>query len=322
MIDQELKDISYIDESPRIIIRTEPENSPYVYIYDSLRNVVLFEGSLWPDFSGRLEIELVPEIKDSYSPELPGSVASLLKNYITLKYRDEDDEDGSYHYGSVNLFSKDALEIMSDADELNVPENYILPISYVHTDIVNQAYIATRSGMIDITEFCPYDSDRPLGIISFLRSIKDFNLLPGETFRVVVYCDGDPVYSPFYTIVRPSMEQFLFYNRLGGWDNIAMSGRCTVAPEYEFSNGIKNGRRAQTSVKNTRKYKQNSGSLTMKSAIALAQLLESPAVYHLVDGAWKPVVIDAVEANIEKDADLHSITFTYMYSDDNNKFSL
>ena len=322
MISEALKDISYIDEKPYILIQADPESSINVYIYESLRSKLLFEGNLWPDFYGHLLIDVVPEIKDLYAPVIPGRIASLQNNYSTLKYRDEEDDEGDYHFASVNLFSRDALEVMSDADELMVPQDYILPISYVQTDIVNQAYIATRSGMIDITELCPYDNVRPLGVISFLRSIKEFNLLPGATCRGVVYCDGDPVYSPFYTVVRPAMEQFLFYNRLGGWDNIAMSGRCTAAPEYEFVSGIKDGKRVKTIGKNTRKYKQNSGNLTLKSAMALAQLLESPAIYHLVSGAWKPVVIDAVEATIEGNSYLHSITFTYMYSDDNNKFSL
>lgn len=322
MIYEALKDISFIDEKPSILIQCDPDSSINVYIYDTLRQKLLFEGSLWPDFHGHLLIDVVPEVKGLFQPSLPGNVAVMQKNYANLKYRDEEDNDGVYHYGAINLFSFDALNQMSDADELTVPENFILPINYVQTDSVNQAYISTRNGMIDITELCPYDNIQPLGVVSFLRSIKDFNLLPGETFRVVVYRDGDPVYSPFYTVVRPAMAQFLFYNRLGGWDNIAMSGRCTVSPEYEFSNAVKDGKKVQSSAKNTRKYKQNSGSLTMKSAIALAQLLESPAVYHLVNGSWKPVVIDAVEASIEKDADLNSITFTYMYSDDNNKFSL
>lgn len=319
MITQELKALSFLDENPQIHISTEPENRPDVYIYDNLRKKLIFEGGLWPDFNGSLVIDLVPEIKNAYTPVLPGAAAALQQNYIYLKFRDEDDGDGVYHYGTVNLFSKDALERMSDADELVVPEDYILPISYVQIDAINVAYIATRNGMIDIKNLCPANNNNQQeGVISFLKSIKSLNLLPGEKFRVVIVRDGDPVYSPYYSVTVRDMEQYLFYNRLGGWDNIAMSGRRSIVPEYEFGRGRKDGKSVPTSTTVTRKYKQNSGGLTRQSAAALAKLLESPAIYHLVNGSWQKIVIDAAEISIESDAHIHSISFNYVYSDDNN----
>lgn len=321
MITQELKALSFLDENPQIHISTEPENRPDVYIYDNLRKKLIFEGDLWPDFNGSLVIDLVPEIKNAYTPVLPGAAAALQQNYIYLKFRDEDDGEGVYHYGTVNLFSIDAMERMSDADELVVPEDYILPISYVQIDAINVAYIATRNGMIDIKNLCPANNiNQQEGVISFLKSIKSLNLLPGEKFRVVIVRDGDPVYSPYYSVTARDMEQYLFYNRLGGWDNIAMSGRRSIVPEYEFGRGRKDGKSVPTSATVTRKYKQNSGGMTLQSASALAQLLESPAIYHLVNGTWQKIVIDAAEITIESDAHIHSITFNYVYSD--NKFRL
>ena len=155
MIEQELKAISFLDENPQIHISTNPENRPDVYIYDDFRKKLIFEGGLWPDFNGSLVIDLAPEIKDAYTPVLPGEAAALQQNYIYLKFRDEDDGVGVYHYGTVNLFSIDARERMSDADELVVPENFILPVSYVQIDSIGMAYIATRNGMIDIKALCP-----------------------------------------------------------------------------------------------------------------------------------------------------------------------
>lgn len=321
MIAQELKAISFLDENPQIHISTNPENRPDVYIYDDLRKKLIFEGGLWPDFNGSLVIDLVPEIKDAYTPVLPGEAAALQQNYIYLKFRDEDDGVGVYHYGTVNLFSIDALERMSDADELVVPENFILPVSYVQIDSIGMAYIATRNGMIDIKELCPAGNNTE-GVFSFLRPIKSLNLLPGEKFRVVIVRDGNPVCSPYYSVTSRDMEQYLFYNRLGGWDNIAMSGRLSIIPEYEFGRGSKDGKSVQTSAAVTRKYKQNSGGLTRQSASALAQLLESPAIYHLVNGTWQKIVIDAADITIESDAHIHSISFNYVYSDDSNKFRL
>lgn len=321
MIAQELKAISFLDENPQIHISTNPENRPDVYIYDDLRKKLIFEGGLWPDFNGSLVIDLVPEIKDAYTPVLPGEAAALQQNYIYLKFRDEDDGVGVYHHGTVNLFSIDALERMSDADELVVPENFILPVSYVQIDSIGMAYIATRNGMIDIKALCPAGNNEE-GVLSFLRPIKSLNLLPGEKFRVVIVRDGNPVYSPYYSVTSRDMEQYLFYNRLGGWDNIAMSGRLSIVPEYEFGRGSKDGKSVQTSAAVTRKYKQNSGGLTRQSASALAQMLESPAIYHLVNGAWQKIVIDAADITIESDAHIHSISFNYVYSDDSNKFRL
>lgn len=321
MIAQELKAISFLDENPQIHISTNPENRPDVYIYDDLRKKLIFEGGLWPDFNGSLVIDLVPEIKDAYTPVLPGEAAALQQNYIYLKFRDEDDGVGVYHYGTVNLFSIDALERMSDADELVVPENFILPVSYVQIDSIGMAYIATRNGMIDIKGLCPAGNNAE-GVFSFLRPIKSLNLLPGEKFRVVIVRDGDAVYSPYYSVTSRDMEQYLFYNRLGGWDNVAMSGRLSIVPEYEFGRGRKDGKGVQTSAAVTRKCKQNSGGLTRQSASALAQLLKSPAIYHLVNGTWQKIVIDAADITIESDAHIHSISFNYVYSDDTNKFRL
>lgn len=323
MISQELNAISFLDENPKIHISADWEARANVYIYDNLRKKLIFEGGLWPDFSGSLVIDLVPEIKDAFTPILPGVNASLQQNYTDLKYSHLDNDDvGEYHYGTVNLFSRDALERMSDADELVVPEDYILPISYIPTDIINQAYIATRNEIIDITALCPADNAKQAGVITFLRPIKSFNLLSGDKFRVVIVRDGDAVHSPFYCVTSRDMEQYLFYNRLGGWDNIAMSGRRTLVPTYEFDRGLKNGSISQTSVSATKKYKQNSGGLTHKSASALAQLLESPAIYHLVNGEWQRIIIDTADITIESDAHIHSITFSYVYSDDTNKLRL
>ena len=321
MITQELKAVSYLDENPMIRINTEPEHQPYVYIYDNLRQKLIFEGRLWPDFHGDLVIDLAPEIKNAYTPVPPGTAAALQQNYVQLKFRDDADAEGVYHNGTVNLISFDAQERMSDADELVVPENYILPISYIQIDAINTAYIATRNGMIDIKTLCP-TGDKEEGVFSFLRKIKSLDLLPGEKFRVVIVRDGDPVYSPYYSVSSRDMEQYLFYNRLGGWDNIAMSGRISIVPEYEFGRGRKDGKSVQTSAAVTRKYKQNSGWLTRQSASALAQLLESPAIYHLVNGSWHKIVVDAAEITIESDAHVHSISFNYVYSDDTNKFLL
>lgn len=320
MIPQELI-YPFLDKNPKIYISADPESSMYVYIYDDLRKKLIFEGRLWPDFNGSLVIDLTPEIKNAYTPVLPGAVAALQQNYIYLKYRDEDDAEGVYHYSTVNLFSIDALERMSDADELVVPENFILPISYVQKDLIDMAYIATRNGRIDIKDLCPAGNNEE-GVFSSLKPINSLNLLPGEKFRVVIVRDGDAVYSPYYSVTSLDMEQYLFYNRLGGWDNIAMSGRRSIIPEYEFGRGRKDGKSVQTSAAVTRKYKQNSGGLTRQSASALAQLLESPAIYHLVNGDWQKIVIDAAEITIESDAHIHSISFNYIYSDDTNKFRL
>lgn len=322
MITQELKSLSFLDDNPKILIHTEPENKTDVYIYDNLRKKLIFEGGLWPDFNGSLVIDLIPEIKNAYTPVLPGTAAALQQNYINLKFRDEDDESGVYHYGTVNLFSRDALGRMSDADELVVPEDYKLPISYVQTDEINDAYIATRNGMVSIKALCPAYNINEEGVISFLTPIKSLNLLPGEKFRVVIIRDGDLVYSPYYSVTSRDLRQYLFYNRLGGWDNIAMSGRLSSVPEYEFGRGRKDGKSVQTSAAVTRKYKQNSGGLTRQASAALAQLLESPAIYHLVNGEWQKIVIDAADITIESDAHIHSISFNYVYSDDTNKFRL
>lgn len=321
MTSEPLNALCYLDEKPCITISHDFESQATVNIYDELRNQLLFSGSLWPDFKSKLIIDLVPEIKDLYTPVLPGRAAALQQNFVLLKYKDE--EDSQYLRSTINLFSQDAFSRMSDADELTVPEDYLLPISYISTDMINQAYISTRNGMLPISELLPVDNvNSERGIYSLIRPISEFKLFAGDVFRIVIARDGDFTYSPYYNVTGWQMEQYLFYNRLGGWDNIAMSGRRTVAPTYEFANGRKSGVRSRSSAQMDRKYKQNSGGMSLRSALALAQLLESPAIFHLVNGQWKRIVIDAADVAVQTDDYLHSLSFTYLYATDSNTIEL
>ena len=317
MIQSEFPSISWLPTLEPLVVVTEPEDRPEVSIYELRKGVSLFRGELWPDFSGKLEIDLKPLLKGMFMPALPSAEAALQKNFASLKMRDENDGEGVYTYADVNLFSEDSMSRMSDADELWVPADYRLPISYPDDDTFVSAVIETRSGEIDIMDRIVEGSGDNMGRFSMLCALDSFGLGGDDTFRVRIASSFSPsLTSPVYHVVPQAMEQYLFYNRLGGWDNIAMSGRRTVSPEMEFSSHLESGRRVQTGCKMTRQYVQNSGWMTFASAQALATLLSSPAVYHLVGDAWRQIVVTACEVSLEGDASQHSVSFTYRYSEE------
>lgn len=316
MIQSEFPTVSWLPTLKPLVIETEPENRPDVSIFELQRQKTLFSGALWPDFSGRLEIDLKPLVKDLFVPSLPSSAARIQRNYASLKMKSEDDD--QYTYAEVNLFSEDSLTRMSDADELEVPKDYVLPISYADDDTFSYAVIETRSGEIDIMDRIDEGSGDNLGRIAMILDIGSLHLGGDDTFRVRISSAIAPdLRSPVYHITSKRMEQYLFYNRLGGWDNIAMGGRRTFAPEMEFSSHLESGRRMPTRCKATLQYVQNSGWMTMESATALSRLLASPAIYHLSGGVWRRIVITAGDVTIESDASQHSLSFTYRYSEEN-----
>lgn len=173
-------------------INTEPENRPEVSIYELLRQQSLFVGKLWPDFSGRLVIDLKPLIKDLFVPSVPSEVPANQTNYVSLKMRSDDDAADKYVYADVNLFSEDSLSRMSDADELTVPEDYILPIAYPDDDAIMSAFIETRSGKIDIKDSIVFGSGDCTGQYAMLKPISALHLAGDDTFRVRISTDNAP----------------------------------------------------------------------------------------------------------------------------------
>ncbi len=312
---EQLPEISYIDENPTIRINTEPENRLHVRIVDEVRNSVLFDGSLWPDFSGNLNIELAPLVSELWDPVEPAPFMALQRNFANLRISFPDEHESDLTT-CVNLFSRDGLNRMSDADELTVPADYWLPISYPAADHVNKAFILCRGSSINLMELMIYTDDIEKGMCAALVNIERSGLRPGDVFRVLIDNDtSSECYSPYYRVCGVDMQQYLFYNRLGGWDNIAMSGSRSLVPEYDLVNAMTGTALSQATKRVTRKYQQSSGWMTYKSAVALAELMESPAVFHLCDGYWRRIVIDDAKVAIDNQASIHSISFNYLYSD-------
>ena len=316
MIETVFPAYSWIDNLPPLKISGEPEGKYGVKISDN-NGTILFSGNIWPDFNALLQIDLEPVIRDLYTPVRPASLSRRSENYVILNIEDINYEDSVT--AKINLFSEDSEYLMSDADELVIPTNYYLPINYPDTGDITEAYIVTRSQRIDLMSYINRSNNR-LGIWSVLLPVSRFNFLPGTVFQVVIESEENgSIMSPVYHVCNKDMEQYLFYNRLGGWDNIAMQGRRTITPSWEFSHHLSGGLLKQSPGKATRKYQQSSGWLTRQSTAALMQLLESKAIYHFINGAWRQVAIDNANGSIESDASLQALTFTYMYSD-NKKY--
>ena len=321
----ELSSINFIDRIPDWVIQQEPEACPEVAISDRRTGDRLLSGKLWPDWSGTLRISLKELLKDFCAGTMfyPDDLEPYNTRRISLH---ELGEDSSFEI-IVNMFSSDAKTQMSDIDEMDIPEDYRLSVSYI-TDFAKDANLITPTGKEDLWndyfDLGSYESSAGEGTISTEIYVNNLNLRGADTFYVQVDLAGlwrnklpYSLKSPVFHIVPGEYEQYLFYNRFGGWDNIAMKGRRSVVPDMEFTSEIRSGSMRKSKHKVERKYTQDSGYLTKKTIAALLLLMESPSIYHKTpSGAWRPIVIEECSPTINSDDTIHSLSFTYRYSED------
>lgn len=323
MIENLFNNVTYfLPDLPMLVLTGEPEIVFEVRITDTKNGGVLFHGRLWPDWNGRLEIDLKPIIKDTFKPEfIYRTGPSYFDNYISLKIEElEYDDEVNIN---VNLFSILSLERMSDIDEMDVPSDYFIPVGYPNLDSVSGRIKSNREDDADLERDLQYKDD-VLGLGRNYLFLKPgvWTMSP-EAFYVQIDHEDGPCLSPVYHIVEGTFEQYIFYNRFGNWDNIAMNGRRTLSPEMEFSNASLGGKRCKGVSEISRKYTQNSGNLTRKTAAALMSLMDSPAIYHLTaDKEWRKIIIEDCTPVINSDDSLHNLSFTYQYSEDRETYEI
>lgn len=310
----------FLPNLPMLVLDGEPAAVFEVRLTNTKNGDVLFHGRLWPDWNGRLEIDLKPIIKDCYVPSFVfDDRANYIYNYISLKI--EEFEYGDEISINVNLFSQRSLESMSDIDEMNVPSDYYIPVGYPDLEILYGCIKSNREDDEDIMHELQTNASG-LGCNYFFLKASDWAPSP-EAFYVQIDHEDGSCLSPIYHIVEGAFEQYVFYNRLGTWDNIAMNGRRTLSPEMEFSNASLGGKRRKGVSAISRKYTQNSGNLTRKTAAALMSLMDSPAIYHLTaDKTWRKIIIEDCTPVINSDDSLHNLSFTYQYSEDRETYEI
>ena len=314
----------FLSNLPKVLIDCEPEASPEVRITELTSGTTLFHGKLWPNFQGELEIDLKPLIKDFFQPKFPNprrDTAFYTKNFVHLKIEDlEYDYDATIY---VNLFSGDSLNYMSDIDEMAIPaSDYDLPISWPNEPGLAVAKIISQKGEDDslghVLQYASLEPRRGRNN-AMLSSVYQDSSSP---FYIYIPYDGDDCCSPVYHVEPGEYEQYLFYNRHGSWDNVAMRGRRTICPEMDFSTARQSGLWVKGDSEVIKKYTQDSGYMSKKTIAALMLLMESPCIYHRRYGTWQKIVIDECTPSLNSDDTLHSLSFTYRYSEDSETYEI
>lgn len=314
----------FLTNLPKVLIDGEPEASIEVRITELTSGTRLFHGKLWPDFRAQLEIDLKPLIKDFFKPEYPfppKNTAFYTKNFIQLQIEDLSYDDDITIY--VNLFAGDSLYGMSDIDEMAIPASgYDLPISWPNESGLAFAKVISQKEEDDgLGHILNYNSLYPGKgrNHAMLNSIYQDSSSP---FYIHISCTDEDCCSPVYHVEPGEYEQYLFYNRYGSWDNVAMRGRRTICPEMEFTTALQSGSWVKGDSEVIKKYTQDSGYMSKKTIAALMLLMESPAIYHKRHGTWKKIVVDECTPTLNSDDTLHSLSFTYRYSEDSETYEI
>lgn len=241
---------------------------------------------------------------------------------------------------TIYAFERGVLQRMTDIDEMLIPKDYLLPLSlHFNTDEVYRAYIAAEliSGHRKEVLFEPRQIDFSNGddgdswpyacLFSEDLSLDDLPVRPDEPFKIVFHVTGAyssftpipfdrDIETPVFRIGSRPAEQYLFLNRYGNYDNVAMTGALYYEPEFE----VENAHRAY-SVERVKGFKrdawrQHTGHLSKASLEALAELLLSPRIYRYVPGEGvRRIVIEEPSLTVNAKENINTASFVWRYAE-------
>lgn len=207
-------------------------------------------------------------------------------------------------------------QTVSEIASLRVPNDYVIPFHLLigpGWTIGKAAFVNALGKEICEADFSAFALQQQFSFLA-LRCISIPRIKEPFRLRYTGY-DGSVTESPLLIPTAGSFEQYLFENEKGGFDNVPMSGEVTYDPSIEFEKGTFHSGVRQTKSTRSDIFKQNSGFLDRATVDALARLMTSPNIYHLKDGIWKRIVLTESSLSLSKMNSLHSITFTYTYSE-------
>lgn len=304
------------------IVIVHPENTPLRVRISTDDSGVILDDSYWSDFEGNIVVDIrdivahelefvVPEVREDVCQ------SSLFKVFHLVL--GDNDVKGDF---TVNGFSKEAADRISDIDILRVPENYIMPLSvYNVSESFNVGYVLPDGTVLPDEELTASASG--IGTTSRMIRLQDTPVAGRNRFRVQLSSADADFVSPVFEVVRGDFEQYLFANRYGGFDNIPMDGALSFAPEMSFESGSYSGHNEKVASDTEYVYSQNSGYLSRKVMELASELLCSSQIYHLgKDREWRRIVILESDLKTKSKDALHSFSFSFKYADGTRPMSL
>ena len=320
--------VLYFYEMPPIVI-SAPIGTPVRFVLETDDKGVLLDEIYWPDFSGKVEIDIKDIVANELYLEVP-PLNELVEQASIFKVFHYDIGEGE-DFGSftVNGYSKHAATRVSDINELRIPKDYVLPVTMTR---FYPRLVFSLHDAVYRTDMTLVESEEPPSGVGAGTVLIDLGTVPlphkntvKMEYVVVGWDKGieQILSAPVFEICEGHFEQYLFANRYGGFDNIAMDGVLEFIPEMSFETGLYNGTNEQTQSDAEYIYSQNSGHLSRKTIEVMSELLCSSQIYHLdKDRNFRRIVILDSNLASRSDAYLHSFTFKFKYADDSRPLSL
>ncbi len=309
--------ILYLYEMEDIVIVAENSEETKIPVPIVLRSSgqTILDESYWFDFSGRISLHIKDVIENMFSISLPDVGEEIHFASIFLNFElDVNDSELDLEFQVCSLSSQ-SLEKMSDIDVLRIPEDYVMPLC--------RCAHLPGSGVDIVTPYRRYSKPSWLSVSgtdgnSALRLV-DLSYFPHEivrSFHVELSGTNPVICSPQFKVCAGHFEQYLFSNRYGGFDNVAMSGSLQLEAETEHETGVYSGHLQPISADLQPLWTQHSGYVSWRTVLAMRDLICSRDIYHLNEGKLKKIVITESSLSLSSDETVHSFSFKYRYAED------
>lgn len=313
------KDISgcrlFLDDMDNLsVISQTGDNleSPVLVLLSEANGNNLLEESYFFDFEGKINLSFNEILAERFLMDAPEIGTEKLIDTLCLNLKlDIGDGAVSCEFTVLGM-SGGVRSKLSDIDIIRIPRNYVLPL-YVPDAV-------SRSGVTLVTPYERYSIPDWLvsdggGKGSIVRLV-DISCFPDRILRSFhVEIDGTGLSTPQFKLGMSGCEQYLFANRYGGYDNLALDGDCVYESESEHENGnYRNGAIPVRSVL-TDSWTQKSGYVSRQVIYAMRELVSSRYIYHLDKGIFRRIVITESEISENSSDNLHSFSFKYKYSE-------
>lgn len=305
--------VIYFDELKTIEL-VSYDNSPVSVSLACDGGVVLFDEIYHPGFDGKIFLDIKDIIETEMYLTIPSEWIDTQQTSIYKEFSLTVDDADPIIF-TICGYASEALNRITDIDYLRIPKNYKLPLTLINQ--WDRSGIRFRFPDGTVKETYGLSTSSSIGAVSTMFTVEDSLASGHDSFVVELDCEEKTLYSPVFQICEGDFEQYLFANRYGGFDNIAMDGVREFVPKMSFESGIYSSGNEQISSDSEYIYSQNSGFISKRVAELASELLCSNQIYHLdKDGEFRRIVI--LDSNIEtrSDESLQSFSFKYKYVED------
>ena len=255
-----------------------------------------------------------------------------IRTIVIIVTSSDSDNELAVHF---NTTPHSAENLLSDIEQLEVPRDYVLAMSFPagFTNSGGNAAIRVGSNLINIGIDNYPDEETDVAthmVVDVICRLKesglDTEILEEATAIILKESEASDlpssISSPKLVFSAKPFEQYLFRNSYGALDNIPMSGARKFVPEYSLETGTLGDDLAGTERKSVRTFSQDTGYLPRKTIAALSELLKSDGIWHLKDGAFRKIVITGTTLSLSSAETAHSASFTYRYAEESEPMKL